>query len=200
MRERMGALENQAEQTWTSHRVTLLNKINSVAGDALDNQIRSLLNEATAELQKASKAKSRTCHKFNKKSKVNRLRAEKELFFFSRNELSQSLAQGSHCQNLCTTRRSGAFASPSDIQQSQQESDHLNVYGRNLETEKLACQSAVRFREGHVAHIPLLRGIIDLERQESTTLQAEAPWGRKSTALSTIGKVQRRGCPVASSL
>ena len=51
MRERMGALENQAEQNWTSHQVTLLFEIGGVAGDALENQRRSLLNEATAELQ-----------------------------------------------------------------------------------------------------------------------------------------------------
>ena len=48
----MGALENQAEQTWTSHQATLLNEMNDVAGDALENQRRSLLNEATAELQR----------------------------------------------------------------------------------------------------------------------------------------------------
>ena len=52
MRERMGALENQEEQTWTEHQVTLLNDMKSVAGDAMENQIRSLLNEASAELHR----------------------------------------------------------------------------------------------------------------------------------------------------
>ena len=33
MRGKMGALEHQAEQTWTSHQVTLV-EMNSVAGDA----------------------------------------------------------------------------------------------------------------------------------------------------------------------
>ena len=51
MLERMGALEHHAEQTWTSHQGTLLITMNKVAKDALDNQRRSLLNEATTELQ-----------------------------------------------------------------------------------------------------------------------------------------------------
>ena len=64
----------------------------SVAGDALENQRRSWLNEATSQLQRHQK-KSRehlqeyqqgyrfdaTCQKFNKKSKSNRLRVEKKV-------------------------------------------------------------------------------------------------------------------------
>ena len=38
MREIMGALENEAEQTWTSHQVTLLKKMSSVERDALENR------------------------------------------------------------------------------------------------------------------------------------------------------------------
>ena len=52
MRETMGALDNQAEQNWISHQVSLRDKTKSVAGDALENQRRSLLYEATAELQR----------------------------------------------------------------------------------------------------------------------------------------------------
>ena len=52
MRERMGAFENQAEQTWTSHQVTLLNDMKSVASDALENQRSDLLTDATMELQR----------------------------------------------------------------------------------------------------------------------------------------------------
>ena len=52
LRERMGALEKQAEQTWTSHLITLLNEMNDVVGDALENQRRSLLDEATTEVQR----------------------------------------------------------------------------------------------------------------------------------------------------
>ena len=48
----MGPLENEAEQTWTSHQVTLLSEMGGVAGDALENKRRSLLDEATAELQR----------------------------------------------------------------------------------------------------------------------------------------------------
>ena len=48
----MSALENQAEQTSTSHQVMSLNEIKSVASDAQKNQRRSLLNEATIELQR----------------------------------------------------------------------------------------------------------------------------------------------------
>ena len=52
MREIMGAFENQSDQAWTSHQVTLWHEMNRVAGDALENQRRSLLDEATAELQR----------------------------------------------------------------------------------------------------------------------------------------------------
>ena len=52
MQEILGALDDQAEQTWTSHQVMLLNKTNRVAGDPLENQRRSLLSEATAQLQR----------------------------------------------------------------------------------------------------------------------------------------------------
>ena len=37
MRERMSALANQLEQTWTYHPVMLSDEMNSVAGDALEN-------------------------------------------------------------------------------------------------------------------------------------------------------------------
>ena len=40
MRTIMGALENQAEETWTSHQGMSLNEMHSVASDALDNQRR----------------------------------------------------------------------------------------------------------------------------------------------------------------
>ena len=52
MRERMGALENQAVQTWTSHQALLLDEMIGVEGDALETQRRSLLKEATAELRR----------------------------------------------------------------------------------------------------------------------------------------------------
>ena len=36
MRDTMGALEQRAQQTWTSHQVILFAESNSVAGDALE--------------------------------------------------------------------------------------------------------------------------------------------------------------------
>ena len=56
IRESMRALENQAEQTWTSHQNTKLNEMNGVAGEALENQISSLPNDATAELPSKTKS------------------------------------------------------------------------------------------------------------------------------------------------
>ena len=51
MRERMGALESKAEQTWTSHQVVLLNEMNnSVAGDALVNRRRTCARISAASL------------------------------------------------------------------------------------------------------------------------------------------------------
>ena len=52
MRTKMGALENQAEQTWRSHQVKSLDEMTNVASDALENPRRSLLREPTAELPK----------------------------------------------------------------------------------------------------------------------------------------------------
>ena len=53
------------------------------------------------------------------------------------------------------------------------EREHLTVHSRNLETEKLASQSAVRSLEAQVAQIPKLRGTIFVGRQKSHTQQAE---------------------------
>ena len=80
-----------------------------------------------------------------------------------RHELSQSHAEGSHCQSLCTTRKSGASERSSEMQQLRYDCDHLNAYGRNLETETPACQSAVRSLEAQVAQIPQLGGMLEVE-------------------------------------
>ena len=50
MLAKMGALVQRFEQSWISHQVILLDEMSSVAGDALENQIRSLLSEGNAEL------------------------------------------------------------------------------------------------------------------------------------------------------
>ena len=86
-------------QPWTSHQDTLLDEMTSVAGDALENQRRSLLNDATTECKNVSRKFGATCQKFNKKSNSNRLREEKKL---------KDLAGESHYQNLYATNTSGA--------------------------------------------------------------------------------------------
>ena len=53
------------------------------------------------------------------------------------------------------------------------ERQHLTVHGRNLETEKLRCQSAVHSLGAQVPQIPQLRGMIDVESQISNALQSE---------------------------
>ena len=58
MLERTGALENQAEQSWTFHEVTSMNEMNGVASDALAHQRKSLLSEVTTELHRHQ----RHCH------------------------------------------------------------------------------------------------------------------------------------------
>ena len=55
---RMNALEQRAEQSWTSHQVALLDEANSVAGDALELQRSNLLSEANSGHQKTSERES----------------------------------------------------------------------------------------------------------------------------------------------
>ena len=70
--------------------------------------------------------------------------ASNEVVEFLRHELSQSLAEGSHYQNLYTTSRNGASRSSSEIVQLRHERGQLTVHGHNLKTEKLTCQNAVQ--------------------------------------------------------
>ena len=51
----------QVKQAWTSHRVTLLNEMNSVAGDT---ENRSLLNEATAEHESIKSTVTSICKEY----------------------------------------------------------------------------------------------------------------------------------------
>ena len=78
------ALENEAEQTWTSHHVVLLVEMTSVADDTLENHGRSLLSEETTELRRRnrqgnehlqgyiSRVLGAKCQKLNKKSEQTR--------------------------------------------------------------------------------------------------------------------------------
>ena len=92
---------------------------------------------------KVTSARKNICQEFNKKSKSNWLRVEKKLKKL-RHELSQSLLEGSHCQNLYTTSRSGASETSSEMQQLRHEDEHWTLHSRNLDCEKLRCSSAVR--------------------------------------------------------
>ena len=99
----MGALENQAEQTWTSHQVTLLNEMNCVASDELENKRRSSLNEATTELERHQRQRHehlQDCHQSVRRHvsevqhqvQVQQV-ARKEEVEHLRHELAQCLAE-----------------------------------------------------------------------------------------------------------
>ena len=107
------------------------------------------------------------CQKFNKKSKSNRVVSREEVEHL-RHEMFQSLTDGSHYENPFTTSRSGASESSSENQRLRHDREHSNVHSGNLETEKQACQSAVR----SLGASSQWRGMIDVERPKSKTLQA----------------------------
>ena len=70
--------------------------------------------------------------------------------------------------------------------------DQLNVHGRNLGTETLACQSAVYSLE--VAQNLQLRGMIEVERQniEYSTGRSYSLWSSKSTDGSVHMLISRK--------
>ena len=78
-----------------------------------------------------------------------------------------SLLLRDHILRICSV----AFENSSEIQQLRPECEHLTLQCRNLATRTLA--SAARSLEAHVAQIPQLRVMIEVERQTSNTLQAE---------------------------
>ena len=82
------------------------------------------------------------------------------------------------------------------MQQLRHEREYVTVHSRNLETEQLAWQSAVRSLEAQVSQFLHLRGMLDVERQKTNTLQEEVlRGGAENLQLS-----QHLGCPVLSSL
>ena len=87
-----------------------------------------------------------------------------------RHELSQSLVQGAHCWTLYNTSGSGALESSSEIQQ---ERDSLTIRCRSLETEMQRLRDAVSLVELQVAQVLRLRGMLEVQRQTSNTLQAD---------------------------
>ena len=89
-----------------------------MASDALENQRRSFLDEAAREnqrhqrqshedLQSCQQGVGRHLSDVQPEVKVQQVASSEEVEDW-RHELSQSLAEGSHYQNLKTTSRSGA--------------------------------------------------------------------------------------------
>ena len=87
--ERMGALENQADQTWTSHQVTFLDDMNSVAATHWTTRevcsmkqrqnFKGIKGQVTSIGKNIRRMFGATRKMFNKKSKSNRLRVERML-------------------------------------------------------------------------------------------------------------------------
>ena len=99
--------------------------------------------------------------------------ASREEFEKLRHELSQFHAEGSYDQILYTTSRCGASESSSEIQQLRQERDHLNDHCRNLETRNASMSKRGSFSgSASCANSSFEKGIIEVEGQKSSTLQA----------------------------
>ena len=99
--QKMGALENQAEQTWTSHQVVSLNEMHSDASNALENQRRSLLSDATPELQRHQKQSHEHLQEYQRhlsevqqEVQVQQIASAEEVEHL-RHEVSQYLVEGS---------------------------------------------------------------------------------------------------------
>ena len=100
-------------------------------------------------------------------------RTESVLKLLGTHKLSQSLVEGAHCQTLYNTTRSGASESSSEIRHMRQERDSLIICGRTIETDMQSLRDAVSCFEAQFAHIPRLRGMLDVKRQKSNTLHAD---------------------------
>ena len=77
-----------------------------------------------------------------------------------RHELTQSLAEGSHYFNLFTRSISDASDRSSETQQLRHGRKHWPAHSRNSETEKLACQSAVRSLATQVTQVLQMTAMI----------------------------------------
>ena len=137
----MGALENQAEQTWTSHQVTLLNEMNCVASDALEKKRRNLLKEATTELERHQRQRHEHLQDYQQsvrrhvsevqhKDQVQQV-ARKEEVEILRHELAQSLAEASENR--------------SEIKQLRQKHDSLTTHCRSFENGNTEMSKCSRF-------------------------------------------------------
>ena len=118
-----------------------LDEMKSVADDALENQrtvkhqqhFKGIKDKVIGHLSECQQSNQRHLSEVQHEVRVQQVASTKEVEHL-RHELSQSFAEGSHYQNLFTTSRSGASESSSEIQHLRHERDHLNFYGRNLET------------------------------------------------------------------
>ena len=120
----MTVVEQRAPQSWFSHQVALSDEMNSVAGDALEIQKRiDLLSGANSELRRHHRQNQEHLwgypqdvqpHLSVVRHEIQRQHvASREEVGILRHELSQSLVEGTPCENLMNTGRSGAFASSS---------------------------------------------------------------------------------------
>ena len=147
LRYRMGALEQRAEQSWTSHQVMLLDEMNSVAGDALEwksreeacsvEQIQNFRRHERQNhehLQEYQQDVERHLAEVQNEVQSHQI-ASREESKNMRHELTQSLFEEARRQTLYTTSRSGASESSSENQQFRHERDSLITHCRSLETE-----------------------------------------------------------------
>ena len=139
MLERTGALENQAEQSWTFHEVTSMNEMNGVASDALAHQRKSFAQRSndrgfTGHQRQSHGHLQEYQQGVRKEVQIHQVASSEEVESL-RHELSQEDRIIRICVRHC---RSGASESSSEIMQLGQERDHLNVHGRNLETRKVS--------------------------------------------------------------
>ena len=126
------------EQTWSCHQVTSLNELNRVAGDALEEPETKFARWTNGRIER---------HQWRSHERLQEY--QQGVRQVVREEEVEKLrhVEGSHYQNLFTTSTSGASESSSETQQLRQERDHLNIHGRNLETEPPACQSMYLLRK-----------------------------------------------------
>ena len=160
-----------------------------------------LLSEASAELQRHQRQKSRKISSIparrstplvgssKRSSESAKLRQEKKLKIL-RHELSRSVVHGAQSG-------SGASENASEIQQLRHERASLTSQCGSLDTETQGCQKCSQFFfEVQVAHIPRVRGMLDVERQKLNTLQADVVRLKAEKKHTS----QRRGCLATSLL
>ena len=184
MRKRMGALENQAEQTCTSHQITSSSEMNGVASIRTgkpEKKFGSMKQRRNGK--KASKAKSRS--EVQQGVQVQHVANGEEVEIF-RHELSQYLAERSHSKNLYTTSRYGASEYSSEVQHLRHDREHLTGRSRNLETKNTKMSKCSQiFRSASSANSSIERnGRCRKTKIDNTTGRRSSQWSRESKSLS----------------